>query len=281
MLLILGILLPCIAGLASAFPPPTAPPSAIETGLNRRQAAKLSDPPSPKSSASPKGTIVEFSVEYINSNGATTGEVVTISEPADVLGSGTYVSDLPLQTDPCGPKVQGPDTFPTCDQGATNLTSELGLDPSYVYQSDEPAYYGAVCMNSTEDKSALNTKSCNVSIVDVCRKINSRYSPKGKWVWSSIGGPGCAVGYWVPAYNGSAPVPDLTRCEQGIYGSMMSLCVTQPDIEDFYGVSNLVAVNIVDLPSANGTGSQVNVGYPSYIIAPQKLPMEAGPGRSS
>lgn len=286
MLLILGIVLPSIAGFATALPSATARPSvtaiasATATAIHRRAVDSLhpiSHAPSPKpSSTSPDaGNVEVFSVEYINSNGVTTGGEVTISAPLDAEGTGSYLSDLPRETDPCGPKVQGPDSFPTCSNGTSNSSSELaelGFDPGYVYLSDEPAYYGAQCMNSTDDTSALNAKNCKVSIVDICRKINSRYSPKGKWVWSSVGGPDCAVGYWSPAYNGSAPVPDRTRCEQGIYETMMGLCVTEPDLY-FYGVSNMVAVNLVNLPSANSTGSQVNVGYPSYVIAPQKLPI--------
>ncbi len=190
--------------------------------------------------------------------------------PSNVLAQiGTDTAGLPVETDPCGPKVQDSYSPPTCNPSGTLLTTTndidaieaFGYDANYVYQVDTPAAYGVQCLNSTTSKAAINTKNCDVTAVDVCNKIRSNYSPRGKWVWSTVGGPGCAMAYWLPAYNGSAPAPLKDRCEQGIYQTMVDLCITTPD--GYYGLSNVAAVNLVQLPGTNGTGQQVNAGYPS------------------
>lgn len=190
--------------------------------------------------------------------------------PSAVLAQiATDTAGLPVETDPCGPKVQDSYSPPTCNPKGTSLTSTnetdaieaFGYDANYVYQVDTPAAYGVQCLNSTTSKAAINTKNCVVTSVDICNKIRSNYSPRGKWVWSTLGGPGCAMAYWLPAYNGSAPAPLEDRCELGIYQTMVDLCITTPD--GYYGVSNIAAVNLVHLPGTNGTGQQVNAGYPS------------------
>ena len=200
--------------------------------------------------------------------------------PSDIIaafGSGATTADLPIETDPCGPAVQDLYTPPTCNDDRNgssaddfNNINDLGYDPSYVYQVATPAPYGVQCLNSSSSSASIKTKNCKLTTTDICKKIQSNYSPHGKWVWSSIGGAGCAMGYWLPKYNGSAPAPDTTRCEEGIYGTMLDLCTSLED--NYYGVFSIAAVNLEQLPSTNGTGMQVNAGYPSYIIAPAPIP---------
>lgn len=200
------------------------------------------------------------------------------TELPDSYSTGVYSGDLPRVTDPCGPKVQDPYQPPTCNSpngtetSASNVNSieAFGYDADYVYQVDKPAPYGVQCLNSTTGNAAIDIKNCQLTAVDICRKIRSQYSPRGKWVWSTLGGPGCAMAYWLSPINGSAPAPLKDRCEDGIYNSMVDLCVTEPD--GLLGVSNMAAVNIVQLPSAAGTGQQVNSGYPSYIVAAAPFP---------
>ena len=260
MLPALGVVLLSIIRLVSAFPPVTA------TAIHPRQAPA----PSPK----PTGSVGVVTFEYI-SGSKTLDEVETYTDygtnlPPGIEASGSLSGALPAASDPCGPKVQDGHTPPTCDTSlnstsSLNSTDYFGYDASYVYQSDTPEPYGVQCLNSTGTTAAIDQDSCKITIFDICNKINSKYSPKGKWVWSSLGGAGCTIGYFLPPYDGSAPVPLKQRCQQGIYGSMLDLCVTEPDFY-FYGVSNIAAVNLQRLPSANDTGAAVNVGYPSYII---------------
>ena len=235
--------------------------------------------PRPTAAAAPAAT--PFSVEVVTldyvAGVSTFVDVETYTDygtslPSGIVteyGSGVYDSSLPIETDPCGPKVQDAYTPPTCNS-KSNSTSTSGLDDidafaSYVYQVDTPTAYGVQCLNSTISNAAIKTENCAVTAVDICKKIRSEFSPRGKWVWSAVGGPGCAMAYWLPQFNGSAPAPDKTRCEQGIYNTMVDLCVTEPD--GYYGVSDIAAVNLKQLPGANGTGQAVNVGYPSYLIA--------------
>ena len=236
--------------------------------------------------------------------------VVGVSTYEDVetytdYGTSAYDTSLPTVTDPCGPKVQDPYTPPTCntnDTSSPDSVDAFGYDASYVYQADTPAAYGVQCLNSTTDGASINTKNCRVTTVDICNKIRSTYSPRNKWVWSDLGGPGCAMAYWLPAANGSAPPPLKDRCEQGIFGTMVDLCMAEPD--GYLGVSNIAGVNLIHLPGTNGTGQQVNAGklplldlysaaslwlldpyavrylglmvthagYPSYLVAPARMP---------
>ena len=239
----------------------------------------------PRAAAAPAPAATAFSVgvvtlEYVIGK-STHEDVETYTDygsqlPSSLVaeyGTGIYSSNLPTETDPCGPKVQDPYTPPTCngpnDTSTSTSSSEdaeaFGYDASYVYQVDTPAAYGVQCLNSTTSKASINTKNCGITAVDICSKIRSKYSPRGKWVWSTAGGPGCAMAYWLPAYNGSAPAPLKERCEQGIYNTMVDLCVTEPD--GYLGVSDIAAVNLVHLPGSSGTGQQVNAGYPSYLLA--------------
>ncbi|KAL8832753.1 MAG: hypothetical protein Q9191_000090 [Dirinaria sp. TL-2023a] len=263
MLLVLGFLLPSIIGLVRAFPPVTSP------AIQPRQPAAATPKPDVASSVA---TIV---YEYI-SGSKTVNQTQTLTDNfADLGPTGSYSEYAPASSDPCGPKVQDGYTPPTCDT-SLNSTADLdsmdGLsyDYSYVYPTEDPAPYGVQCINSTSTQAAINSNSCRVTVADICNKMTSKYSPKAKWVWSTLGGSGCAIGYYLPPYNGSAPVPQKNRCKEGIYGGMLDICVTQPTFFDF-GVSNLMAVNIKALPSGSKNGAAVNVGYPSYIIAPAPL----------
>ena len=264
MLLALGVVLPSIIGLVRAFPPVTA------AAIHPRQAHPAATP-------KPSGSVGIVTFEYI-SGSKTLEEVETYTDYGTDLppslqseyGTGTFTGELPAATDPCGPKVQDGHEPPTCDtslnsSSSLNSSDVFGYDASYVYQTDTPEPYGVQCLNSSSTTAAIDQDSCKITTVDICNKINSKYSPKGKWVWSSIGGAGCVIGYYYPPYDGSAPVPSKERCRQGIYGAMVDLCVAEPDYY-FYGVSNVAAVNHQRLPSGNDTGAAVNVGYPSYII---------------
>lgn len=233
--------------------------------------------------ANPTYSVEVVTLDYIVGT-SSFEDVATVTDygtviPSDIVaayGSGVSTADLPIVTDPCGPAVQDTYTPPTCnDDGGTSSTdfnniNDLGYDPSIVIQVATPAPYGVMCLNSSTSPATIKTKNCDLTTTDICKKIQSKYSPRGRWIWSAVGGAGCAMGYWLPQYNGSAPPPDTTRCEEGIYGTMLDRCTSLED--NYFGVSNIAAVNLRQLPSTNGTGMQANVGYPSYIIAPAPIP---------
>ena len=271
MLLLISLMISFVCDIVDALPQVAPSTTAITAARVLTEAA-------------PAHSVEVVTLDYIV--GTSTFEAVeTFTDygsvlPSDILaalGSSATIADLPIETDPCGPAVQDPYTPPTCNDNRNGSSVEdfdnindLGYDPSYVYQVATPAPYGVQCLNSSSSSASIKTKSCKLTTTDICEKIRSRHSPHGKWVWSSIGGAGCAMGYWLPKYDGSAPAPDTTRCEDGIYGTMLDLCTSLED--NYYGVFNIAAVNLEQLPSTNGTGIQVNAGYPSYIIAPAPIP---------
>ena len=89
----------------------------------------------------------------------------------------------------------------------------------------------------------------------------------------------CALGFWLPVYDGSAPRPSTARCFD-IFTAMVDSCKTTTVPSD-HG-----SINLNVLPSylpnywtdpgssqvpqwtvdENATGAAVDVGYPSYIV---------------
>ena len=62
----------------------------------------------------------------------------------------------------------------------------------------------------------------------------------------------------------AAPLPQWLQCRNDIYKLMAMTCFEFRD-----RAFNVAAVNLVTLPSVETTGSQVDVGYASYIIVPE------------
>lgn len=201
------------------------------------------------------------------------------SIPASLLAelggpSGTGFAPLPKQTDPCGPAVQDGTEFDTCtiDPDGSNNTN----GSPFVYYTTDPAYYGVQCLPMPKQANpggfanaparqtpVLNTKNCDYE--KFCTQIHQKDYARGIWHWNTDGGEGCALGVWLPAGAGAAETPDITRCRDGIYGTMDLYCV------DGGNQSQIAAVNLVKLPGGGATGQQVNAGYPSYIISPEVL----------
>ena len=95
-------------------------------------------------------------LEYIDGS-STLVDVETYTDygtalPSDIIdayGTGVTTADLPIQSDPCGPAVQEPNTPPTCDNTngdgedtssiSFNDINDLGYDPSSVYQVFTPS----------------------------------------------------------------------------------------------------------------------------------------------
>ena len=157
--------------------------------------------------------------------------------------------------DPCGPVVQGSNL----PNNTCNRTIDLVTAPSI---------YGALLLN---DGSGLNVTwyNCLPVVFDVCAAINSSDTPTGIWNWTDPGSQ-CVMGFWLPIYNGSAPLPTYDACVDNIYTPMYNIGL------DYGGTAyNQVTVNLRKLPDDYQTGMQVDVGYPSYTIT--YLPLQQGP----
>ena len=183
---------------------------------------------------------------------ATTPPAPIIPPPATFRTS-TAASAAPSNGDPCGPKIQDNPNYPNTCAAKVNLVTT-------------PAPYGVVC--GSDGPTSINWAACEKVFQGVCGGILWTEYPKGAWVWSDPG-TGCAVGTWMPPGSdgkgaGAAMTPSLIRCYDLISQAMIDSCSTAS------GKSNIASVNVGTLPSfsdSSKTGSQMNVGYPSYVIA--------------
>ncbi|MCJ1450153.1 hypothetical protein MMC28_000482 [Mycoblastus sanguinarius] len=175
--------------------------------------------------------------------------------PLSTLLSPTSQSPLPL--DNCGPTIQDPNTPDTCTHAITLAQS--------------PTPYGALLTN---DGSGLEItyENCFPTILDVCSVLTDPTTPRGAWNWTDAGS-GCVMGFWLPQYAGSAPVPTVDACRNNIYLPMY-------DIGRYTGGTayNQVSVNLARLPDDYQNGEAVDVGYASYTIS--YLPMQSSSPRS-
>ena len=156
--------------------------------------------------------------------------------------------------DPCGPLIQGPNV----PNNTCNTTINLVTKPSV---------YGALLLN---DGSGLNVTwyNCLPVVFDACTAITAPSTPTGAWNWTDPGSQ-CVMGFWLPQYNGSAPLPSYESCVDNIFTPMYNIGM------DVGGTRfNQVTVNLVNLPDNYQTGSQVDIGYPSYMIS--YLPLQQG-----
>lgn len=167
--------------------------------------------------------------------------------------------------DPCGPQRQDTPNYPNTCNAKVDLVQS-------------PAAYGVNC--SSADPSYDQTKktvtpmgwgNCASSISNICSGIGNSSNPTGYWIWS-YQTEGCAVGVFLPPYQGSAPPPSTERCETLIFEAIVDSCSTTTI------PSSMGSVNVVTIPDyMEGTsqGAQVNAGYPSYIVSPN-LPYYMG-----
>lgn len=176
-----------------------------------------------------------------------------IIPPPPTSQTSTAASAVPSNGDPCGPAIQDNPTYPNTCAAKVNLVST-------------PPPYGVYC--GSEGPASINWAACEKVFQGVCGGILWTEYPKGAWVWSDPG-TGCAVGTWMPPGSdgkgaGAAMTPSLLRCYDLISQAMIDSCSTAT------GGSNMASVNVGTLPSFSDpsqTGSQVDIGYPSYIVA--------------
>lgn len=182
----------------------------------------------------------------------------TIATPAPV--------PAPANGDPCGPTVQdNPNYADTCSAAPVLVKS--------------PQTYGVNCTAVTpiEGPESVSWGNCSASFQDACTKALDTRTRAGVWIWSDLA-LGCAVGFFLPPYQGAAFLQNNTRCIE-IFTAMNDSCSTSVPASNFGGV------NLRTLPGhppsiVNGQavydgypyndvtfyGNAVNVGYPSYAI---------------
>ena len=218
-------------------------PNGSTTASVKTSAALTSTPVHPSASSSAPTLVTPIAT--------TPGDPIVV--PPATAPASTAATAVPSSGDPCGPTAaQGNPNYPdTC-----NATVQL---------TPTPATYGVYCPSAASTTS-VDWESCETAYKATCAGIRLKEYPKGAWVWSDAGA-GCAVGVWMPTDPAaSAMTPSLTRCQDLIFGAMVRSC-------DDTTTSALASVNLNAVPSFSDattrTGVQVDVGYPSYVIAPQ------------
>ncbi len=168
----------------------------------------------------------------------------------------------PTNGDPCGPLIQDNPNYPdTCDAQPATVQSPAAY--GVLCSSENPSNYQGT--DYIHGENLMNWDSWMISAKQICSDVNNSSNPTGYWIWS-YQQDGCAVGIYLPGLPGSAPPPTPGRCETLIFQGMVDSCSATAT------ASSMASVNLVNNPSylASNTaqGSQVNAGYPSYIISP-------------
>ncbi|KAL8926670.1 MAG: hypothetical protein Q9208_002744 [Pyrenodesmia sp. 3 TL-2023] len=155
--------------------------------------------------------------------------------------------------DRCGPANQAPGTPNTCNATITNPGRDV--------------VYGSRCFRDESLRSGLVKENClNAAIPDICNKLTNPHVLRNQWTWTSPAIIGCALGFWLPAGNGTDATfaPEYNRCLVGIYTPLVNFC-TNPTW------NNAGSVNIRLMPNSTQSGIPVDPFYPSYVIAPSQL----------
>ena len=222
----------------------------VPSPTSNPQAASVSPPTLSVTTSSPA---LATSSSSASSSSVSPSVTVTTPSTSSFLAATTSlppaINSLSPHGDPCGPVNQEPGYPDTCN-AKVNLTAT-------------PSQYGVYCSISGSDQ--VTWSACYNQYMGICFNIGLRDFPEDAWVWNDAGA-GCAVGAWIPKAQGAAEAPSSTRCEQLIYQAMVDSCSTTVP------ATNVGSVNLATLPSFHDTsslGSQVNVGYMSFIIAPK------------
>lgn len=156
--------------------------------------------------------------------------------------------------DPCGPQGNQTDfesTLNTCGQ----------INTTYTHA---PSIYGVQCLNVNPSwNQSIRTTSCVSNIDEMCDLISESKANVSQWTWSS-GGPNCTMGIWFNPSPAAQPSLTWSHCYNDIYGLMLTTCFPSDG-----GQFNVAAVNVKSLPAVGTSGSQVDSGYPSYVIVPE------------
>ncbi len=242
----------CLA--VQTMPPSLAPTANLNEGLGSSTVPIITSPVT--TPAVPPSTISSVASAPISP--------IIASPPMSTLSASSpaTTSAAPTNGDPCGPLIQDNPNYPdTCN-----------VKPATV---QSPAAYGVLCSPENPSnyqgtgyihgETQMNWESCMISAKQICADVNNAANPTGYWIWS-YQQKGCAVGIYLPGLPGSAPPPTPERCETLIFQGMVDGCSATAT------GNSMASVNLVDkpsyLPSNIAQGSQVNAGYPSYVISP-------------
>ena len=239
------------AFLTDAYAPaiPTLTGSALSSYISAYDAEYASE----ITAAYPSITGTALSVYISEDNLALTGTAAAAATTSEgsAASASAYASAAPSAgnlTDACGPKIPDPTVEDSCS--------------TPVGQSDTPGAYSVQCLNDTQSSTQVNISSCAYLIPQLC---SEEWQTPGEWVWLTANG--CSVGSYLPptSYEGAAPWPNNTQCEQLIYAPMVDGC-------GFEGIPwNIAAVNLKVLPDDTTKGQAVNGGYGSYVVAERQL----------
>ena len=214
--------------------------------------------------------VLSVSVSSSEAFSAVSSTAVTDISSATVVAGPTAAAQAKQPNgDPCGPSVQDNPNYPnTC-----NLTPIL---------ADSPNPYSINCTHTMDIEKyptqGVMWDNCAASIKSICTKMEDSRTVTGMWIASMLAN-NCALKFYLPPFDGSAPRPSGQRCVN-IFTAMVASCrsTTVP--------SNYASVNMRALPTfdpsywddgkfdqelkwvgENATGEAVNVGYPSYVVS--------------
>ena len=174
---------------------------------------------------------------------------------------------VPTNGDPCGPAIQDTPDYP----------STCSVAPAFV---PNPQPYGINC-SSVVPATGLQTvawENCSASYDSICTKALDSRTRKGVWIWSELA-PNCGLGFFLPPYQGSAQLLNMTRCIE-IFTAMTNACAAVVPPCNYGGVNlrtipgylpqNEDGEEIYDGHAEKNfsySGEAVNVGYPSYAMS--------------
>ena len=246
---------PSSAGFRTSAMPTSAsrvPNQGQAEGLNAQSSSTLANASSPAPLPPPLSTPAKASSSALlpppsQTTPATTAPAAIVTPPS-IPQTSTAASAAPSNGDPCGPVIQDNPNYPNTCAAKPNLATT-------------PQAYGVFC--GSEGPSSVDWTACDKVAEAVCTNIALNQYPKEAWVWADPG-TGCSIGTWMTVAPGTAMTPSSKRCQDLILRAMTDSCSTT-------GTStNMASVNVALMPSFSDvrqTGAQVNVGYPSFIIA--------------
>ena len=132
--------------------------------------------------------------------------------------------------------------------------------------------YGATCIQYYASGHMYNRTQCDTVVPQICDLLSASDAGTGdvdRWVYAYAPEQqtyGCVMGFWLPgAVRGTRKVPNGEACRNEVFGQMLNLCINAKG--DELGLFNAASVNVGTLPGNGRTGTQVEAGAPSYIMA--------------
>ncbi|KAI4199901.1 MAG: hypothetical protein LQ346_002487 [Caloplaca aetnensis] len=210
----------------------------------------------------------------------TSSLILYVSAAPQPLAAG----NSPRAPDPCGPEVQIPgDPRNSCGEPPAIVTSPSSY--GILGQSDE--YKGS--------GTHPNWSACNQTIATACARLAAVDTAAGQWYFQTgaynspnEGDGACQIGFWLPRDNldpqnplsnpKAAVKPSQPQCESTLSAVVEAAEAGYPKKDWVRASVNLVkfpsaqpgqwrGIASNELPGGEGTGAQVNGGYPSYVLA--------------